>query len=264
MLLDRPQTDAADMLAFPIANVVVLFIALYGSRLELILGVGIIGLLFGLPVPGKPYYFDESVRDVIIASLTGVVAVSVYQVVTVMRRQQAIIEHQAMHDGLTGLPNRNLLEDRLAQNLAQAARSGEATAVLMLDFNRFKQVNDQLGHEVGDRLLCEISQRLTGALRKTDTVARLGGDEFVILLSGVQSVHDAVLVAEKILAATAPPVIINGHVLTPGVSIGIALYGEHGADAECLLRHADAAMYRAKRSGSGYQVAPGAGLNAAA
>jgi diguanylate cyclase (GGDEF)-like protein/PAS domain S-box-containing protein len=377
------------MLAFPLTNLVVLFIALYGNRVELIAGLAIVALLFGLPSPGESFTLVEAIRDAILTSVTAVVALSVFQVVTIMRRQQAIIqederqaslrerwiqsilentadalvtidvggtirsinraaremfgynddelihqpisvfiasegradfasylaarmrhggeglgsgaretigirsdlgtfpveysagetehsgarvfivslrditdrkakqgvlEHQALHDALTGLPNRTLLDDRLTQALTQAQRYSRGMAVLMLDFNHFKQVNDQFGHEVGDRVLREVSSRISKALRAGDTVARFGGDEFVILPAGVETVDVAVQVAQKILEATAPPLMIDGHQIAARVSIGVALYPDHGAEPQSLLRHADEAMYLAKRAGSGYKL----------
>ncbi|MCX8085279.1 MAG: EAL domain-containing protein [Rhodocyclaceae bacterium] len=159
------------------------------------------------------------------------------------------IWHIAHHDALTGLPNRALLTDRLEQALAQATRSADRVAVMFLDLDRFKSINDTLGHEVGDELLKEIAQRLKGAVRAADTVARLGGDEFVVLLQDITDPEDAARVAEKIIAAFAPPVKIGPHELRSSTSIGIALFPEDGEDAYTLMRHADTAMYQAKRSG---------------
>jgi diguanylate cyclase (GGDEF)-like protein len=125
----------------------------------------------------------------------------------------------------------------------------------MLDFNHFKQVNDRLGHEIGDRLLCEVSARITNALRAGDTLARLGGDEFVVLPTGVETADEAAQVARKILDASSQPLTIDGNEITAGVSIGVALHPEHGDDPSSLLRHADQAMYMAKRAGTGYKLA---------
>jgi diguanylate cyclase (GGDEF)-like protein/PAS domain S-box-containing protein len=393
ILLGRPGSHEAEMLAFPMINLVVLFFALYGNRIELIAGLAIVALHFGLPSPGEPFTLVEVARDAILTSLTAVVAVSVFQVVTIMRRQQviirederqaslrekwiqsilentadalvtidvggtirsinraarvlfgysddeligrqisvfiasegradfgsylaarmrhgdgslgsgaretmgirsdlgtfpveysageteqggtrvfivsmrditdrkakhAVLEHQALHDALTGLPNRTLLEDRLTQALTQAQRYSRQMAVLMLDFNHFKQVNDRLGHEVGDRVLREVSERISKALRGGDTVARFGGDEFVVLPAGVETIEGAIQVAEKILEATAAPLNIDGHRIAAGVSIGIALHPDHGDDPQSLLRHADQAMYLAKRAGTGYRLAANA------
>jgi diguanylate cyclase (GGDEF)-like protein/PAS domain S-box-containing protein len=175
--------------------------------------------------------------------------------ITDRKAKHEALEHQALHDALTGLPNRTLLEDRLTQALTQAQRYNRGMALLMLDFNHFKQVNDWLGHQVGDRVLCEVSTRISKALRAGDTVARFGGDEFVILPAGVETVDGAVQVAEKILEATAPPLIIDGNRIVAGVSIGVAVDPEHGDDPQSLLRHADRAMYLAKRAGTGYKLA---------
>ncbi len=159
------------------------------------------------------------------------------------------ISFQAYHDALTGLPNRALLVDRIGQALAGARRRSHGAALLYLDLDQFKRVNDTLGHAAGDALLRDVAVRLAGCLREDDTVARLGGDEFVVLLPEVQEASGATLVAEKLLAAVARPCLIEGHELHVTTSIGIALFPEDGADAATLLREADAALYRAKERG---------------
>ena len=157
--------------------------------------------------------------------------------------------HLAHHDALTGLPNRALLHDRLQQTLAQAARGHGRVAVMFLDLDRFKVINDTLGHDVGDELLKEVAQRLRDAVRAVDTVARMGGDEFVIVLQEIADVEDAARVAEKIIAAFVPLVKIGKHELRASTSIGIGLYPEDGDAAYGLMKCADTAMYNAKRSG---------------
>ena len=159
------------------------------------------------------------------------------------------ISFQAYHDALTGLPNRALLVDRIGQALAGARRRSHGAAILYLDLDQFKRVNDTLGHAAGDALLRDVAARLSGCLREDDTVARLGGDEFVVLLPEVQEAAGATLVAEKLLETVARPCLIEGHELHVTTSIGIALYPEDGADAATLLREADAALYRAKERG---------------
>jgi len=390
LLLSRPQSHEAELIALPTLNIVVLFIALYGNRLELVAGVTLAALHFGLPQAGESFTAAELIRDAVLTSLTTIVAVCVFQVVTVMRAQRLVIlederqanlreswiqsilentadalvtidlhgtilainraarsmfgyqdrqlvgrpisvfiasqgqadfgsylaarmrhqdagigsgarettgirsdletfpieysagetehsgnrvfivslrditdrkaknaalEHQALHDPLTGLPNRILLEDRLAQTLSQSKRNGRGMALLMLDFNNFKGVNDEFGHDVGDGLLRQISYRLARTLRSGDTVARLGGDEFVVVPADVTSPEHAVRIAKKILEAASQPVHIDGHEIEAGVSIGIAMHPADGVDAVSLLRSADQAMYLAKRAGTGYSLA---------
>jgi diguanylate cyclase (GGDEF)-like protein/PAS domain S-box-containing protein len=167
-------------------------------------------------------------------------------------RQSEINEHQALHDGLTGLPNRTLFRDRIEQAIAIAQREGGQVAVAMMDLDRFKDVNDSLGHHAGDALLVEIGQRLRGILRSSDTVARLGGDEFGVLISKPGSEHDVIVVIEKIRAALELPVTIEGLGLPAEGSIGIAMFPRHGDDVDTLLRHADVAMYGAKEEKGGY------------
>jgi diguanylate cyclase (GGDEF)-like protein/PAS domain S-box-containing protein len=172
--------------------------------------------------------------------------------------------HLAHFDALTGLPNRNLLQDRLRQSLAIAQRSQAKVALMFLDLDRFKTINDSLGHLVGDRLLQEIAGRLTGAVRAGDTVARLGGDEFVVVLQGVRAGADAALVAQNLLDAVSPPVMLEGAELHVSASVGISLYPDDGTDVEALMRAADVAMYHVKDGGrNGYQFFA-ATMNAAA
>lgn len=172
-----------------------------------------------------------------------------------MRRQihhrQMALEHQALHDSLTGLPNRALLQDRLEQTIQQARRHNSSIALMLLDLDRFKDINDTLGHTVGDRLLQEISSRLNKCLRTSDTVARLGGDEFAIISPDV-NVTQASFFTEKVINQINTPIIIDGQNLFVGVSIGISFFPENGEDANTLMRQADIAMYDAKRNKKGY------------
>ena len=156
---------------------------------------------------------------------------------------------KAERDFLTGLPNRALLTDRLAQSIALAQRHGKRVALMYLDLDHFKDVNDSLGHSVGDQLLQSVAKRLEGCVRHSDTVSRQGGDEFVVLLSEVEAVQDAALAAEKFIKAMAEPHLIDGHRLNVTLSIGISLYPDDGEDAEAVLTNADTAMYHAKRGG---------------
>jgi diguanylate cyclase (GGDEF)-like protein/PAS domain S-box-containing protein len=168
---------------------------------------------------------------------------------TVRHRHEATIRYQASHDLLTGLPNRALFDSRLAIALAQAAQSNAQLAVMFLDLDRFKLINDTLGHAVGDRLLQGFAQRISGCLRQSDTIARWGGDEFTVLLPNIQAVEEATLIAYRILDALKLHFELEGHVLRVSSSIGIAVYPTDGIDPETLLKNADAALYRAKEGG---------------
>lgn len=159
------------------------------------------------------------------------------------------IEYQAYHDALTGLANRRLFQEHLTLALALAQRRERLVAVLFLDLDHFKLVNDSLGHSVGDALLREVSRRLKGAVREGDTVARVGGDEFTIVLQELHQREDAAVVAQKVLRAIAEPIDASGHRLYVTTSIGITLFPDDGDDAESLLKNADNAMYRAKAEG---------------
>jgi diguanylate cyclase (GGDEF)-like protein/PAS domain S-box-containing protein len=168
---------------------------------------------------------------------------------TQRKAAEAKILHLANHDALTGLPNRNLATDRIRQTIARAQRSGTPFAVMFLDLDQFKTVNDSLGHSVGDLLLQEVAGRIRACLREEDTVGRQGGDEFIVLLSSLSRSQDAAVVAHKILNALSAPCSINGKELHTSASIGIAVYPEDGDDVETLLKNSDTAMYRAKESG---------------
>ena len=169
--------------------------------------------------------------------------------VTERRQAEERIRDLAYHDPLTGLPNRMLFADRLEVALAQAHRQGQRLALLFLDVDRFKAVNDALGHAFGDLLLRGIAERLRALVREGDTVARLSGDEFVLLLPGVGRGNDAARVAEKILEALREPFLLDGRELAVSASVGSAVYPEDCCDAEALLHAADQAMYRAKQAG---------------
>ncbi len=160
------------------------------------------------------------------------------------------LEHMALHDALTGLPNRSLFSQLLAQGIQEARRSEYSLAVLFLDLDKFKLVNDTLGHDAGDQLLIEIGHRINQALRASDVVARIGGDEFIVLLSDLDNNIQIRQVAEKILAAVCEPYTLAGQQLRIAtVSIGISVYPRDGEDEETLIRTADTAMYNAKKSG---------------
>jgi diguanylate cyclase len=156
---------------------------------------------------------------------------------------------KAERDFLTGLPNRALLSDRLTQSIALARRHRKRVAVMYLDLDNFKDINDSLGHSVGDQLLQSVAKRLERCLRHSDTVSRQGGDEFVVLLSEVESALDANRAAEKLVTAMAMPHLIGDHRLTITLSLGISLFPDDGDGAEAVLTNADTAMYHAKRAG---------------
>ncbi len=160
-----------------------------------------------------------------------------------------MIQRMATHDSLTGLPNRALFNETLAHSIAQAARHGRALALLFLDLDRFKNINDTLGHGVGDRVLQEAARRLTAAVRAGDLVARLGGDEFVLLVEEVGTDVDLADLAARVLAAFGPTLAVDGHELALSASLGVCTYPKDGRDAETLLANADIAMYRAKEHG---------------
>lgn len=176
-------------------------------------------------------------------------AVMVLRDVSMTRALSLKMAHLAQHDSLTDLPNRIVLNDRLAQALALARRHQQMLALLFLDLDRFKSVNDSLGHAIGDRLLQSVAERLLACVRSSDTVSRQGGDEFVILLSEVACPADAAVSAEKILLALSMPLRIDQRDLHLTASIGIVTYPDDGMEAETLLKHADLAMYRAKATG---------------
>ena len=172
------------------------------------------------------------------------------------------MEYHAHHDALTGLPNRILLNDRIKNELAHARRQQTNAALLFLDLDRFKIINDSLGHAVGDQLLRVISRRLNNCVRDEDTVARLGGDEFMILLPRISGSGDAGRIAKKVIECLVDPISCNGHELHITTSIGISIYPYDGTDAETLIKHADISMYRAKELGRNKSVYYTAEMNA--
>jgi diguanylate cyclase (GGDEF)-like protein len=172
--------------------------------------------------------------------------------ITERKEMEAYVLHQSFHDSLTGLPNRLLLLDRLSQATAHRERLHAQVAVLFMDLDHFKEVNDTLGHAAGDRLLQVVTERLVACVREGDTVARLGGDEFVVMLVDLQRLADAAMVADKILAAVSSSCQIEGSELHMTPSIGLAIFPEDGGDPDTLLRNADTAMYHAKRDGGAH------------
>jgi diguanylate cyclase (GGDEF)-like protein/PAS domain S-box-containing protein len=174
---------------------------------------------------------------------------SVSRDVTERKQFEQKLAEMATHDSLTGLPNRTLLSDRLTMGLALSRRSGNRLAVMMLDLDKFKAINDTMGHDVGDQLLKAVGERLASVTRKSDTVARMGGDEFVLVLPQVSQPADASMLAQRILDVFRGPFIFDGHQLNVTTSIGIAVYPDDGKDVEILLKNADTAMYWAKEHG---------------
>jgi diguanylate cyclase (GGDEF)-like protein len=173
---------------------------------------------------------------------------------TTLRRQAQENAHQAMHDALTGLPNRTLFRDRVAQSVAASRRGRTGFALMLIDLDRFKEINDTLGHHNGDVFLRQIGPRLESVLREMDSIARLGGDEFGILLPGVTEGEAAGVVAAKLRTALERPVLLNDLRLNVEASVGISLFPEHGDDVDTLIQRADVAMYVAKESHTGYEV----------
>jgi len=196
---------------------------------------------------------SRSVRDVFTGKIREIVGVS--RDVTERKRVEEQIEYQAYHDALTGLPNRRLFRDRLTVALAHARRMKHPLAVMFLDLDRFKVVNDTLGHSTGDELLKTVGTRLQSSLREEDSIARMGGDEFTILLADLKTTDDSAKIAQKVLDTVAQPLRIDGTELFVTTSIGIALFPSDGDTAEALLANADHAMYRAKDAGrNSYQM----------
>jgi diguanylate cyclase (GGDEF)-like protein/PAS domain S-box-containing protein len=174
--------------------------------------------------------------------------------ITERRRVEEALEHQALHDMVTDLPNRTLLRDRLRQAILAARRRNTQVALLFIDLDRFKELNDTFGHQAGDVILREVGERFVGAVRASDTVARLGGDEFAVLIPLAADRDEAVMVARRALASLQEPFIVEGESAFIEASIGIVLCPEHGEDVQTLMRRADVAMYAAKRAGAGMQV----------
>jgi len=194
-------------------------------------------------VSASPIYNDDGAFAGVFGMITDI---------TERKQQEEMVWRQAYHDNLTGLPNRSLFEDRLNQLIRMADRQTGRVGVMFLDLDRFKQINDTLGHKVGDELLKIVAERISSCLRAGDTVARMGGDEFTAILPGIDHPQDTVKVAQKVLEALKQPMRIAGQVLYTAGSIGISIHPDDGADVDTLLDSADIAMYRAKEHGMGY------------
>ncbi len=198
---------------------------------------------------GRETAIEHSAAPIHAATGEVLGAVVVFRDVIVSRERRLQMLHLAEHDVLTDLPNRMLFNDRLARAIALARRYGRRLALLFLDCDRFKHINDTLGHAAGDQVLRTIARRLMASVRESDTVCRHGGDEFLILLSEVDHSEDASLTAQKVVASVAEPITVSGHELTLSASIGISVYPEDGQDAQSLIMRADTAMYHAKNGG---------------
>ena len=172
-----------------------------------------------------------------------------FQDITERKQSEEHVQYLAYYDALTGLPNRTLLADRLLKALATASRQKDKVALLFLDLDRFKSINDSFGHTFGDLVLQDVATRLEGRTRKQDTVARLGGDEFLIVLNSVKDISDVAVAAKRFMDAMAAEFVVQGHSLGITCSLGVSIFPEHGTDVESLLKHADAAMYSAKENG---------------
>lgn len=175
--------------------------------------------------------------------------VAVQEDITQQREEEARMVKMAYYDPLTNLPNRTLFQDRLRHALLQGHRNDWRVGVLFVDLDRFKRINDTLGHDAGDQLITEVASRLSASVRRSDSVARLGGDEFTVILPDLQTAEGALIVAEKIISALSEPILLKGHQVQITASVGIALFPDHAADADGLVTRADIAMYEAKQRG---------------
>jgi diguanylate cyclase (GGDEF)-like protein len=207
------------------------------------------GVVVGPAILALGLHEPRSVPTGFVLSWSGALSVLVVAYLVHLVQGRAVFEHRAHHDELTGLANRTLFEDRAAVALAHARRTGGHSAVLFLDLDRFKNVNDSLGHAVGNLLLQAVAKRLHAVTRAEDTVARLGGDEFVLLLPELADPEEAATVAAKVLERFEEPFTLAGHRLFASPSIGVAVFPDDGDEADALLKNADTAMYRAKQRG---------------
>jgi diguanylate cyclase (GGDEF)-like protein len=229
---------------------------LYGFPLAVVVGLSVDEQLAGARSEAQSYRWRAGAGSLLVIVLTALLGRMSWQLAQSRLREGEIklehakrVEYLAYHDGLTGLPNRSMFSKMLSQSLSEAHRYGRRLGVAFLDLDRFKQINDTLGHEAGDQLLQDVAKRLKGCVRESDTVARLGGDEFVVLLPELNEVKHAGVIAEKILAAIAKPFTLIGHEFRVTASIGISAYPMDGLDEQTLTKNADVAMYKAKSEG---------------
>jgi diguanylate cyclase (GGDEF)-like protein len=229
---------------------------LYGFPLAVLVGLSVDEQMGSAYRQAHTYLWGAAVGSVLVMLITGLLGRMNWQLARARRRERETklayaqrVEHLAYHDALTELPNRSLFSKLLVQSIGQAHRYHRQLAVAFLDLDRFKQINDTLGHEAGDQLLQEVAVRLKGCVRDSDTVARLGGDEFVVLLPELGNIHDAAAVAQKILLAVAKAFTLIGQEFRVTASIGISIYPQDGLDEQTLTKNADIAMYQAKSEG---------------
>ena len=229
---------------------------LYGFPLAILVGLSVDEQLAAAERQTRAYLAWASLGSVLVVLLAALLGRLSWQLARVRLRESEAkvahaqqVEYLAYHDGLTGLPNRSLFSKLLAQCISEAQRHQRRLAVAFLDLDRFKQINDTLGHEAGDQLLQEVGLRIKQCVRDSDTVARLGGDEFVVLLSELTDEKDSAIVAQKILTAIAKPFVLIGQEFRVTGSLGIATYPQDGQDEQTLTKNADIAMYQAKAEG---------------
>jgi diguanylate cyclase (GGDEF)-like protein len=229
---------------------------LYGFPLAVVVGLSVDEQLAGARRETQSYWWRAGAGSLLVIVLTALLGRMSWQLGQSRLREGEIklehakrVEYLAYHDGLTGLPNRSMFSKLLSRSLSEAHRYGRRLGVVFLDLDRFKQINDTLGHEAGDQLLQEVAKRLKLCVRESDTVARLGGDEFVVLLPELDDLKHAAVIAEKILAAIAKPFTLIGDEFRVTASIGISAYPIDGLDEQTLTKNADVAMYQAKSEG---------------
>lgn len=229
---------------------------IFGFPLAVVVGLSVDEQMAAAQQEARIFWWRAGGGSLLVIVLTAVLGRMSWQLAQSRVREGEIklehakrVEYLAYHDGLTGLPNRSMFSKLLSQSLSEAHRYGRRLGVAFLDLDRFKQINDTLGHEAGDQLLQDVAKRLKECVRESDTVARLGGDEFVVLLPELNEVKHAAVIAEKILAAIAKPFTLIGHEFRVTASVGISAYPMDGLDEQTLTKNADVAMYKAKSEG---------------
>lgn len=248
-VFNRSPADAIGRSAMELPDVGSVAGSYLGRAMKIVRRRGKHDFAFDIKRKGESRFYQGTLSSILDRQKKLVGYVLMLHDITERREQERTILHMAYHDSLTGLPNRVLLGDRLSQALAAAKRNSTAGALMMLDLDRFKDINDSLGHSSGDALLKAVSKRLTGILRKSDTVSRMGGDEFVVLLPTIAGSESSAEIAGKIVRAIRRPFSCDGQTLKVTTSIGIANFPEDGEDAETVLKNADIALYRVKETG---------------